>query len=78
LITSICFGGISYLHSLRSEEFVNQGNYEAWMSVKLCDKRTNNLSIFKTVVNVSKTGDKQVVKAKASLSSNNIKVRLPK
>jgi hypothetical protein len=55
---------------------VNQGNYEAWMSVKLCDKRTNDLSIFKTVVNVSKIGDKQVVKAKASVSSNNIKVRL--
>jgi hypothetical protein len=67
---------LCYLHSLRSEEFVNQGNYEAWMSVKLCDKRTNDLSIFKTVVNVSKIGDKQVVKAKASVSSNNIKIRL--
>ncbi|CAC9598378.1 hypothetical protein [uncultured Gammaproteobacteria bacterium] len=67
---------LCYLHSLRSEEFVNQGNYEAWMSFKLCNKKSNNLSIFKTVVNVSKTGDKQVVKAKASVSSNNIKVRL--
>jgi hypothetical protein len=67
---------LCYLHSLRSEEFVNKGNYAVWTSGNLCDKKSNNPSIIKAVVNVSKTGDKQVVKAKASVSSNNIKVRL--
>jgi hypothetical protein len=57
---------LCYLHSLRSEEFVNKGNYAVWTSGNLCDKKSNNPSIIKAVVNVSKTGDKQVVKAKIS------------
>jgi hypothetical protein len=45
---------------------VNKGNYAVWTSGNLCDKKSNNPSIIKAVVNVSKTGDKQVVKAKIS------------
>jgi hypothetical protein len=60
---------LCYLHSLRSEEFVNKGNYAVWTSGNLCDKKSNNPSIIKAVVNVSKTGDKQVVKAKVFCTS---------
>jgi len=65
---------LCYLHSLRSESFVNKGDYKAWTKVSVCDIDNDNPVLLKTIANVRKTDAGQVVKVEISVLENNIEM----